>query len=565
MSAQAKKVKGRNKWVVWIRRVSQVVFVLLFFYLLLVTAYYPINKTGGPVSLFFEFDPLVLLSTWLAGAGALPSALLLSLIVVFGTLVFGRWFCGWVCPFGALNQFFSTLTLRKPKDRIALGAFTPHLKWKYYILFALLGSALVGMNLIGWFDPFSILTKGIGLAVYPLVSLGLVDFLDWIYAVDPGIGPVRLTLVTEPVYGFLQDHFLPAEQPHYWGSFLIGIILIAILLLNLVRMRFWCRYICPLGALLGLIGRNPIVRLIRDEETCSDCGLCVAECPGAANPDSKSWKPSECFYCWSCSSGCIERGITFKIAASSPKAAAQKAISWIKDNAVSRHVRDWFSPPRRQRIGMDRRAVLGAGLVGVTAGVMASVNPVVGGSRFSPSLIRPPGSQAEDEFLASCIRCGECMKVCPTNAIHPAWFEAGPVGLWTPVLKYEVGYCEYDCSLCTQVCPTDAITLLTVPEKQETKIGMAMFDRSRCLPWAYARSCIVCEEHCPLPEKAIYFEEVEVLDEHHEPVLLKQPRVNPDLCIGCGACQHSCVYQDTPAIRVHSAGESRHFENQVFL
>jgi formate hydrogenlyase subunit 6/NADH:ubiquinone oxidoreductase subunit I len=157
------------------------------------------------------------------------------------------------------------------------------------------------------------------------------------------------------------------------------------------------------------------------------------------------------------------------------------------------------------------------------------------------------------------------MKVCPTNAIHPAWFEAGPVGLWTPVLNYDVGYCEYDCSLCTQVCPTDAIALLTVPEKQETKIGMAMFDRSRCLPWAYARSCIVCEEHCPLPEKAIYFEEVEVLDENHEPVLLKQPKVNADLCIGCGACQHSCVYQDKPAIRVHSAGETRHFENQVFL
>jgi len=147
-------------WVVRLRQTSQVFFVLLFFYLLIVTAYYPINQTGGPVSFFFEIDPLVLLSTWLAGV-AIPAALFLSLIVVLATLIFGRWFCGWVCPLGAINQFFSSLTLRKPKDRIALGAFSPHLRWKYYLLFALLGGALIGMNLIGWFDPFSILMKGV--------------------------------------------------------------------------------------------------------------------------------------------------------------------------------------------------------------------------------------------------------------------------------------------------------------------------------------------------------------------------------------------------------------------
>ena len=47
--------------------------------------------------------------------------------------------------------------------------------------------------------------------------------------------------------------------------------------------------------------------------------------------------------------------------------------------------------------------------------------------------------------------------------------------------------------------------------------------------------------------------------------IVKQPRVNPDLCIGCGLCEWSCVFQDSPAIRVFSANESRNTKNQPIL
>ena len=82
------------------------------------------------------------------------------------------------------------------------------------------------------------------------------------------------------------------------------------------------------------------------------------------------------------------------------------------------------------------------------------VRIVPSGERTNPYLIRPPGAVAEQEFLESCVRCGECMKVCIGGALHPAWTEAGPVGLWTPLLVARVGYCEYNCTLCGQVCPT---------------------------------------------------------------------------------------------------------------
>ena len=136
-------------------------------------------------------------------------------------------------------------------------------------------------------------------------------------------------------------------------------------------------------------------------------------------------------------------------------------------------------------------------------------------------LVRPPGALDETDFLARCIRCGECMKVCPNNALQPALTEAGLEGLWTPVLTSRIGYCEPSCVLCSEVCPTGAIWKLTPQEKgwvvgvgqgnaAPVRLGTAFYDRGRCLPWAMATDCIVCQEWCPVSPKAIYLQEVEV-------------------------------------------------------
>lgn len=228
-------------------------------------------------------------------------------------------------------------------------------------------------------------------------------------------------------------------------------------------------------------------------------------------------------------------------------------------------VRGFFANRKESGFNLSRRVLVVAGLGGVGSRMLLNVHPLGLARTFNPELIRPPGSVSEDEFLARCIRCGECMKVCPTNAIQPTFLEAGLVGMWSPILNMRLGYCEYECTLCTQVCPTDAIRELTLGEKTETRIGLAAFDRGRCLPWASARSCIVCEEHCPTPTKAIWFEEVEVLNEEGEFVKLKQPHVNPELCIGCGICENKCPFRDQPAVYLTSAGETRNPGNEVLL
>jgi len=302
----------RTSWVVWFRRAIQSAFLLLFLYLFLQTVYHPINKAGWRVTLFFDLDPLVAITVWLA-AHALVSSLLLSLITVAVTVFFGRWFCGWVCPFGTVHHLFSSFRGGKVKARLEAGGYTRWQRWKYYVLALFLGSALVGSNLAGWLDPFSFFYRSLATAVFPAVNLAAQKSFGWVYLIDPGVGKIRATAITEPAYDVLRHYFLAAQQPHYFWSLMIGLLFGAALALNFFRARFWCRYICPLGALLGVAGKNPVLRLVADPATCNDCRLCLADCQGGANPQAgEAWKPAECLYCWNCRSSCPSGSIAFR-------------------------------------------------------------------------------------------------------------------------------------------------------------------------------------------------------------------------------------------------------------
>jgi ferredoxin len=80
-----------------------------------------------------------------------------------------------------------------------------------------------------------------------------------------------------------------------------------------------------------------------------------------------------------------------------------------------------------------------------------------------------------------------------------------------------------------------------------------------------ATDCIVCEEWCPTSPKAIYFQPAEVQDQAGNVKALKQPYLNPERCVGCGACEYACPVQDRPAVYVTCVGESRSKSNQILL
>jgi MauM/NapG family ferredoxin protein len=206
--------------------------------------------------------------------------------------------------------------------------------------------------------------------------------------------------------------------------------------------------------------------------------------------------------------------------------------------------------PKKAPIALDpsRRAVLATLAAGFALPAFSwatrSDRPV------HPKLIRPPGVLDERKFLDACVRCGECMKVCPTNGLQPALFEAGVEGVFSPRLVPRMGYCEFNCTLCSELCPTGAIPRLTQREKHIAVMGKAEFDRDHCLPFAKGKPCIVCEEHCPVPIKAIRFREAEATNEQGARVVVKQPYLVYDLCTGCGICEKKCPIEGLSAVRI---------------
>ncbi len=165
-----------------------------------------------------------------------------------------------------------------------------------------------------------------------------------------------------------------------------------------------------------------------------------------------------------------------------------------------------------------------------------------------PHALLPPG--AGSDFLATCIRCGACVQVCPTNALQVSAGQAGLEGWGTPVLRPRLGYCDYTCHACSQVCPTGAIPLLSLAEKQRQVIGQASIDRGRCLAWTGDQPCVVCEEMCPVPNKAIWLEEVTMVMRNGAVQRMQVPHVDRTRCIGCGICENKCPLAGPAAIQV---------------
>ncbi|MBN2385082.1 4Fe-4S binding protein [bacterium] len=518
-----------------LRLLSQIAFFILFLVLFLKTTYTGEAFINEQVRFFLEADPFLALVVLLETRG-IPAGLtrlfVLSGIVLVMTAFLGRFFCGWVCPFGTLNHL-AGYGPKLSKMKINRGVYSAYQKAKYGLLFVLLLLSLFALNFAGIFDPISLLIRSLTVAVFPWFHLVTEEVstlflnLDW-----PLITPV-----SEFFYQSLRHSFLPLSVQHFNQNLFIASLFVLILVLNRIRPRFWCRFICPYGALLGLCSSTSRVQR-KVSQACNECNICHATCQGApARIGAKDWNPQECLLCFNCTRVCPEKAVSF---------------SWKKGK----------NQPLSKMLP-DRRTFLlaaGASLISVP---LFKGGP--GRVLSNPHLIRPPGALPEPDFLARCIRCGECLKVCPTNGLQPTLLEAGLEGIWSPTFNMRLGYCEYSCTLCGQVCPTGAIQPLIETEKMQTKIGLAFIDVSRCLPYAFSVPCIVCEEHCPTPEKAIIFEEKEVRDLKGETLTLKFPRVVPDRCVGCGICENKCPVTDRRAIYVTSVNESRHEHNRLLL
>jgi polyferredoxin len=509
------------------RRLSQGLFLLIFLFLFIQTESKGADELGYPVKFFLDFDPLIFISTLLS-AHAIAKGFYFSIIVIVLTAILGRVFCGWICPMGTLNNVVGYFNKRLSS--------TIHTNWyafKYYILFFILASSLFTAQLAGIMDPISLLIRSLSLSIYPLLNYLTRALFDTVYNLNIPV----IVDGSELIYSMLKRVFLSFRQPYFLQGIFIGILFLSVLALNLYEKRFWCKYLCPLGALLGILSRFSVLNR-SVSEGCTSCGVCEKVCQSDAITDSVgTWRKTECFYCMDCDDLCPHNAISFGF----KKANKLIPLDLSKRNAL---------------------VSIAAGIVTVP---LLRIIPQSGRRYLNPALIRPPGALKEEEFLKRCVRCGECMKVCITNGLHPTLLDAGLEGIWTPKLVPIIGYCEFRCTLCGQVCPTGAITRLSLREKEKVKIGTALIDKGRCLPYAFNIPCIVCEEVCPTPKKSIWFETVKVKDRMGKEILLKQPKVDIQLCVGCGICETKCPVKGKPAIYIISANESRSEDNQILL
>jgi polyferredoxin len=576
--------------IVQVRRISQIFFFAVFVWFCFVSTIGDKiwQLRGWPVNWFLQLDPLVAIGTVLT-THTLYRPLLWALVVIVLTIIFGRFFCGWICPFGTLHQFVGFLGNRRKtvSQKIQLNRYRRAQSVKYFILIILLVMAafpsIEATLQSGLLDPIPLVTRSFNMAILSVF--------------DRSIDVVSVS------------------TRFYEGGWLIASIFLAAILLNLVVPRFYCRFICPLGALYGILGRFAIWRVGKTKKECRDCKLCEKTCEGGCEPSGRI-RINECVLCFNCLDDCKDELIAY-----------QKKPSFAGE----------ITNPDVSRRGFVLSLV--SGIFAVSA--VRLDNQL--GSNWYHKIIRPPGALPEDEFLKRCIKCGQCMRVCPTNVIQPGGIDGGLENLWTPVLNNRIGSsgCQFNCVACGQICPTSAISPITLDEKHGTgeftgagpvKIGTAFVDRNRCLPWAMDKPCIVCQENCPVSPKAIYTQEcfntvrdgvmtVKKVDANiieveqilssdkfasgdyycsfegserrkiiannksslqispneqftkipasgstiEVQVRLQRPLVDIEKCIGCGVCEHECPVSGKKAIRISAEGETRSPDKKLLL
>jgi len=501
-----------------IRLFSQIVFFLLFL-LFFLLASYPL-KHHVPVDLFLRMDPLAALTAGL-GARTFLWKWLPALLVLCVTLFLGRFFCGWVCPMGSSVDGYDAAVKAKANNQ---KLHVKSLRWlKYFLLLIFLAAALFSIQIAGWLDPIPLITRSMVAVLYPLAAFVIFGIFGMLYTLS------FLEDILFPIEEALRGTLLPLNPVVFRGSLLIFVVLIIILMAGKIQRRFWCRYICPLGGLLALTSKFRLYKR-RVEDSCTSCGKCERVCRmGAIGKDFVTTSHTECINCMDCKAVCPVNAVYF----------------------------DFRGKKAAEPIDLKKRHLLTAGFTGLVLAGMGKIG-------FSDKVkkgetVRPPGAVPEPEFLDRCIRCGECIRICATagQGLQFAGFEAGWQGLGTPLLKTPDGYCEHNCNLCGKVCPTGAIHSLTLEEKHDMKMGTAHFDKTRCIPWYYGEDCMVCEEHCPLDEKAIKFIEtgVTTIDGRQGTVLL--PYVDEILCTGCGICTSVCPVEGNKGIFLTNMNEIR--------
>ncbi|MDR2442311.1 MAG: 4Fe-4S binding protein [Deltaproteobacteria bacterium] len=404
-------------------------------------------------------------------------------------ILWGRWFCGFICPLGALMDLMAAIGAKTTKKKYR---FRPDSFWRSVVPVVLLISFWAGLTFpLGQLEPYSVIVSG--------------------------ISPVLLIL----------------------------------LLIAFFRGRAFCNSICPTGWFLRVLATGSIFGFRLKEETCLGCGACRNVCPSnCVDPDSFSLDRGRCVVCLRCASVCPNGSMVFKgpLKDSSkskhskqPKISKQPRISEqpriSKQTNHSNHSTQLNHSNHFRRRTFLRLTSVAIASFGAYFTDQETRLKILPSPQEEPIL--PPGALSLAHLNAHCTLCHTCVRACPNQALSPA--HSGGPSLWAkPLLKPYQGFCQYDCVLCTQVCPTGALVILKPEVKRTTRLGLANLDRPECVVIKNGTSCGACAELCPSGAVRMVIGSSS----------LPEPVLDQKYCIGCGACQNACPVRPVAAIVV---------------
>lgn len=480
-------------------------------------------------------------------------ALLAGSFVVVGvlvalTLVFGRVYCSMICPLGIYMDVVTWIRKRfKPRMK---QTYSKEKRWlRLGVLAAVIVGYFAGVTVVlSLLDPYSAYGRMVTHLFKPLYMAG---------------NNVLANLFSHfGNYTFYHtDVFL-----HSMASFFIALATLGVIsLLAAWHGRTWCNTLCPVGTVLGYLSSLSLFKIRINESTCTSCGKCARACK-ASCIDSKhsTIDATRCVTCYDCIDSCNEHSITYSLKRK-PDPVSNKTMEPHKGLAPQKKIASRFGIPALKEevevIDESKRQFVSAlavtALAVPTSLLAQTINIPTGRVPFKrANPISPPGSLSADHLLDHCTACHLCVTKCPSQVLKPALLHYGVGGFMMPIMNFDHGFCNFDCTLCTDVCPTDALKPLTVQAKHKTQMGRVVFIMHNCVVYTHETSCGACSEHCPTQAvKMVPYKDA-----------LTIPSVNPDICVGCGGCEYVCPAAPYKAIYVEGNPvqlEAHAFEDEV--
>lgn len=480
-----------------LRVIVSLIFFTLFA-LLFLDAWHLVPAGVAQALTSLQFVPSILKIIMVGGTAA---GLGLVIIVVM-TLFLGRVYCSTICPLGVLQDIL--IRISRNFDRRKRFKFSRPPRWLHYsvlvisVVLVLFGSSMIIGDLLEPFSNFGRMVNAYALPVLILANNAASDIMAR--------------------FGIYFLYNIPLHLEGI-GALLLGLLFfVTIAYLTVSDGRMFCNTFCPAGAILGLLSRVSLFKLVILEDACNDCGACDKVCKAECiNSGTKQIDFDACVGCFNCLRSCPRDAIKYE----------RRKIPDLRPAEVD------FDPKRREFV---RNVTIPTATLLLAPGLVQGGSVLAGGTKP----ITPPGSLSIRHFTGICTACHLCVTSCPTGVLQPSFMEFGLSGMAQPKMDYTLNYCNYDCVICGEVCPTGAIAPLDVASKKLVQIGKSAFRKEDCVVVSKKKECAACSEHCPT--KAVHTVPYE------NGLLL--PEVDDELCIGCGACEHACPVLPRKAITV---------------